>query len=178
MVLTAVIVACALIAVSLRNVGMSKMLAKKLHRESPVILDDSQLPKTGVVISLRGADESLRNCLRGLLNQDYPRYQVEIIVDSESDPAWQMVQEVIRETGCKHANFLALSVRRRTCSLKCSALIQGVTALDASHEVIAFCDADVVPHRAWLRELVSPLLDSPESARTTGNRWFAGEQHA
>jgi cellulose synthase/poly-beta-1,6-N-acetylglucosamine synthase-like glycosyltransferase len=52
-------------------------------------------------------------------------------------------------------------------------LIQAVTALDRSHEVIAFCDADVLPHRTWLRELVAPLLD-PEVGATTGNRWYAG----
>jgi hypothetical protein len=48
-----------------------------------------------------------------------------------------------------------------------------VGALDESHKVLAFIDADVIPHPTWLRELVAPLLDSGVGA-TTGNRWYAG----
>src|SRR5262249_11860805 len=62
--------------------------------------------------------------------------------------------------------------RRSTCSLKCSALVQAVSELDQDHEVVAFIDADVIPHRTWLRELVAPL-DQPGVGATTGNRWYA-----
>ena len=178
--LISIIVACSLVAVSLLHWGAAIALSLKLRRGWPAPVADSKLPKAGVVISLRGADAGLQNCLRGLLDQDYPDYNVEIVVDSERDPAWQIAQAAIREAAVRktrgeRAKGRALVFRQPTCSLKCSALIQAVGEFDESHAVIAFCDADVVPHCTWLRELVGPLLD-PAVGATTGNRWYAGER--
>ena len=64
-----------------------------------------------------------------------------------------------------------LAEHRQTCSLKCSSLAQAVASLDESYEVVALLDADTVPHRTWLRELVQPLAD-PGVGAATGNRWY------
>ena len=37
-------------------------------------LPDNELPKTAVILCLRGADPFLANCLRSLFNQNYPNY--------------------------------------------------------------------------------------------------------
>jgi hypothetical protein len=173
MLTVAIALSCLLIAESFVRLAVVMALARKFEREAPVPVDDSSLPKAGVILSLRGADPGLRDCLLGLLDQDYPQYSVEIVVDSESDSAWQLAHEVIRETRSNHVRISALASRSRTCSLKCSSLIQAVGSLDQSHTVLAFCDADVVPHRTWLRELAAPLTD-PGVGATTGNRWYAG----
>src|SRR5262249_18698020 len=47
--------------------------------------------------------------------------------------------------------------------------------LDASIEVVALIDADVVPGRDWLRVLVAPLAN-PRVGATTGIRWYAPPQ--
>jgi hypothetical protein len=65
-----------------------------------------------------------------------------------------------------------LTSRRPTCSLKCSSLVQAISQLDASYEVVALLDADIVPHKSWLRDLVAPLAD-PDVAAATGNRWYS-----
>lgn len=143
------------------------MLAK---RRLPSSTDDD-LPKVAILLSLRGADPSLATCLRRLLDQDYPQYDLKIAVDSENDPAWRTVQTVLRETKATNVVVRPLERRLTTCSLKCSALVQLVDDLDGSHKVIALADADLVCHRTWLRELVSPLLD-PQIGVTYGNRWF------
>jgi len=166
-------IGCALLVEAVLHLAVVLTLARKFRRDQPVEIAEGLLPKAGVVLSLRGADPGIRNCLRALIEQDYPQFHVEIVVDSDRDPAWQIVQDVVRETGCSHVSFSSLVSRGKNRSLKCSSLIQGVSALDQSHVVIAFCDADVVPHRTWLRELVAPLLD-PEVGATTGNRWYAG----
>src|SRR5262249_4112160 len=53
------------------------------------------LPRACVILSLRGADPSLGECLAGLLRQDYPAYEVHIIVDSTVDPAWEAVEKIL-----------------------------------------------------------------------------------
>jgi len=139
------------------------------RRKSSIL--DGHLPKAAVLLSLRGADPSLPSCLRRLLNQNYPNYDVFIAVDSKTDPAWDIVQEAIRESNAKNVHVSVLRNRLTTCSLKCSALVQLVDRLDASYQVLALADADVETHRTWLRELVAPLAD-PKVGASFGNRWF------
>src|SRR5262249_954046 len=57
--------------------------------------DDAPLPFAAVVLSLRGADPSLRDCLRSLLRQDYPRYRLLIVIDGPGDPAWAPVRDAM-----------------------------------------------------------------------------------
>ncbi|MDB9335702.1 glycosyltransferase, partial [Nodularia spumigena] len=67
------------------------LLYLRLHQEN--LLPDEQLPKTAVILCLRGADPFLPNCIEALLNQDYPEYDLKLIVDSPQDPAWQIVND-------------------------------------------------------------------------------------
>lgn len=134
-------------------------------------LPDEQLPKTAVLLCLRGADPFLPDCLRSLLNQNYPQYDLKIIIDSEQDPAWQVVSDTLNQLGATNFQISHLRTIRATCSLKCSSLIQVVSDLDESYKVVALVDADTIVHPNWLRELVSPLTN-PSVGATTGNRWY------
>ncbi|MFN6565873.1 glycosyltransferase [Nostoc minutum NIES-26] len=135
------------------------------------VLLDEQLPKTAVILCLRGADPFLPNCLQALLKQNYPKYDLKLIVDSQEDPAWQIASNTINELGATNVQISHLRIIRHNCSLKCSSLIQAVSDLDDSYKVVALVDADTIVHPNWLRELVSPLTD-PKVGVTTGNRWY------
>jgi hypothetical protein len=134
-------------------------------------VSDDHLPRAAVVLSLRGADPSLAGCLDGLLHLDYPRYDVRIVIDSREDPAWDLVQRVVAESGAGNVEIQALEHRRATCSLKLSSLVQAVGRLDASYGVVAFVDADVYIYPEWLRDLVAPLSE-PGVGASNGVRWF------
>ncbi|MBW4641480.1 MAG: glycosyltransferase family 2 protein [Goleter apudmare HA4340-LM2] len=134
-------------------------------------LPDEQLPKTAVVLCLRGADPFLSNCVRSLLEQNYPQYDLKLIVDHKEDTAWKIASDTIQEVRATNVQISPLSIIRSNCSLKCSSLVQAVSELDDSYEVVALVDADTVVHANWLRELVSPLAD-PKVGATTGNRWY------
>ncbi len=134
-------------------------------------LPDEQLPKTAVILCLRGGDPFLANCLESLLQQNYPRYNLKIIIDNREDPAWKIASETIASLGATNVQISPLTIRRYNCSLKCSSLVQAVSELDESYKVVALVDADAVVHPNWLRELVSPLAD-PKVGATTGNRWY------
>src|SRR5439155_14285106 len=139
--------------------------------QSPQAVNDDELPRVLVVLSVRGADPSLAGCLRGLLNQDYPHYDVRIIVDSLEDPAWNLVHEILGHDPGPSIQVSPLQARRETCSLKTSALLQAIGTLDESCQVVALIDADVIPRRSWLRDLVLPLTN-PKVGAATGIRWF------
>jgi cellulose synthase/poly-beta-1,6-N-acetylglucosamine synthase-like glycosyltransferase len=134
-------------------------------------------PKATVILCMRGADPFLPDCLQGLMAQDYPNYQLQIVIDSPEDPAWEVVEKTLQDQSATSIKISPLETRRSTCCLKCSSLIQAVSDLDADCEVVAILDADVVPHRTYLRELVAPLAN-PKIGVASGNRWYSpvGEQ--
>lgn len=131
-------------------------------------------PLAAVILPVRGADPALPRCVRCLLRQNYPRYQVHIVVDHEDDPAWNVVHSVLAEQGDLRAD-VRVSVLRKpldTCSLKVSAQLQAISELSDDVEVVAFIDADSIPAPDWLESLARPLAD-PKVGTTTGLRWFA-----
>jgi len=134
-------------------------------------LSDDECPPALVVLCIRGADPFLERCLQSLFRQNYPRYEVRIVVDSTDDPGWGMVHELIGRMGVNHVSVRALTDRRPNCSLKCSSQLQALQNLQPQHELIAFLDADTVPHPSWIRELAAALQD-PQVGAATGGRWY------
>lgn len=145
------------------------------------IATDEQCPRARVILCLRGSDPFLRRCLEGLLAQDYPAFDIRIVIDSRGDPAWRAVEEIIHphvESGrAPRVSVEELRDRPETCSLKNASLIQAYRGLEPEVEVVATIDADCTPHRTWLRELVAPLVD-PRVGAATGNRWYMPEDAA
>lgn len=147
------------------------LLIRRFHEPTPPPATDAELPRAAVLLSLRGADPGLAGSLRRLLRQDYPRYELRIVVDRDDDPAWAMAHTAAREPGVCPVHIEPLRRRPATCSLKCSALLQMVEGLGADCEVVVLADADVAPPAGWLRALVAPLRQAGVGA-AFGNRWY------
>ena len=175
MIVFASLIAAATACFTLVQIGLVLSLLRKLvEAGSASEVDDAALPLTAVILCLRGSDPFLSRTLSGLLDQDYPRYQVRVIVDSRDDPAWVIAEHAVSKFSGKDVQICELKEHRSECGLKCSSLLQAVNELDDAVEVIAQLDADTIPHRTWLRELVKPLLD-PQVGAATGNRWYMPE---
>ena len=129
-------------------------------------------PRVAVILSLRGADPGLEEGLRRLLTQDYDHYQLVVIVDHPSDPAWEVAHRVSREFDTKRVSIQEILNRSGRCGLKCSALVQAVESLDDSVDVVVFADADVVVAKDWLHTLITPLREESVGL-ATGAQWFA-----
>lgn len=138
----------------------------------PSLIEQHDLPRVTVLLPVRGADPFLVDCLHGLLNQDYPDYEVCVIVDSPHDAAWGAINRVQQDYFSVPVRVVVLHEPRPTCSLKLSALLQAIGELDDTCAAVALIDADVIPHAGWLRELAAPLRE-PEVGATTGIRWYA-----
>ncbi len=165
-----IIIVLALLGLALFEIYFTTVFIASFRQNKPNSYEDSELPKVAIALCLRGADPFLSKCLQALLNQNYPNYELRIVVDSQEDPAWAIASKTLLQTDIP-VNLSPLRIRRETCSLKCSALIQAVTELETECEVIAFVDADTIPHPNWLRELVNPLKNR-KIGLTTGNRWY------
>lgn len=146
-------------------------------RRPPADPPDDAWPFVTVCVPLRGSDPVLGEMLLGLCRQEYPRYEIRIVVDSPADPAWATIREVTAEFPHVKIHTSVLTERLETCSLKVSALLQAFKEMDWQTGVVALIDADVVPPPHWLRELVRPF-DDPKVAATTGLRWYHTDSRA
>ena len=125
-----------------------------------------------IVLCLRGSDPFLTDTIRAAATQDHPDYELRVIVDSETDPAWGEVHRAIStaSAGCRVA-VEALDERPTTASLKCASLLQGLRGTEETTAMVALLDADVVPSPDWLRTLGETLAEDGCGV-ATGNRWY------
>lgn len=134
-------------------------------------------PTVAVVLCLRGNDPALEQCLKGLLAQEYPDFQLHLVVDHDADPVVSHAKRILADaTPLRPVHWHTVTDRSKNRSLKCSALMTAIMSLDSKIEIVAFVDADASVQPDWLTQLVTPLSESSIGA-TTGNRWFEPIDH-
>jgi cellulose synthase/poly-beta-1,6-N-acetylglucosamine synthase-like glycosyltransferase len=157
----------AAVAQAVLVVGLVPVLARSRRRG-----DSNYRPNVLAVLCLRGEDPFVRKTIKALLDQDYDKLEVRVVVDSEQDPVWETVVSVVQESGADSiVEITALAQPLDTCTRKSSAILQAVSTLEDHHEVVVLLDADAVTPKKWLRELVAPLED-PNVMLSSGNRWY------
>ena len=161
----AVVVCLSLFVISL---PLRRDFLQRLERPA---VPDADLPSAAVILCVRGADPTLKACLRGLLQQDYPDLEIHIVLDSDCDPGAEFVRDALTDVDGTVARVHILKSPDSRRGLKVSAILQALKTLDARIRVIAFLDADADPHQNWLRDLVQPLSATSIGA-TSGVRWF------
>ena len=127
--------------------------------------------RAAIFLAVRGSDPSFRNCIQSLLSQDYEDFEIHVIVDDQTDPAWNIVKEFQGKVADGKLIVNKLPAPQMTCGLKCSALNYGITKVSSAVRYFAFVDSDVVVYSTWLSELLAPLADETIGV-TTGNQWF------
>ena len=135
------------------------------------LLTDEECPRAAVILCVRGLDPFLAAALKGLFQQDYPDYEVYIVVDSVRDSAWPLVNTLAQQSNRGNIRVLTLTDRLSTSSRKIAGMLQALGKIDSSREIVALLDADTIPHATWLRELAAPL-QNPRIGVASGNRWY------
>lgn len=125
-----------------------------------------------ILLSLRGGDPFLSDCLTKLLEQDYPNYELIVALDDENDPAVQYVDQVIDAKQPQNLTKKIITDRQANCTLLNNNYAQLVEELDEKFEFIVLVDADAVTWKGWLRSLVQPMIRDESIGGTSGNRWY------
>ena len=168
----AIISALLLVGAAIVQGGIALAFRRWFIGKTPMVSPTDQQDHVAVIMSVRGCDPSLRGSLLGVIAQDYLSFEVHLVVDHRKDQAWEFVHRIKSEFD--HDDVLViheLTNPRKTCSLKCHAIVQALDQVSAKTKTIALLDADVTPHASWLNELTGPLLD-PTVGGVTGNQWF------
>ena len=125
-----------------------------------------------VVMAVRGCDPTLEKTVAGLLDQNFRSYRIVVVIDSQADPAWDVLQRIKAESDPENRlSITEMDPPRLHCSLKCNAIISAVETLPVETQWIAFVDADVEVHPNWLADVLGPLTN-PTVCVSTGNQWF------
>lgn len=132
-------------------------------------------PLAAVIIPVTGEDASLKENLEAFMAQEYPQYQLMLVVSDENDPACSilstLVTEAAQDSGAPCKASLVVAGISQAQGQKVHNLLRGLDAIAPGAEVLVFADADARPGPTWLRSLVAPLA-SRDVTVTTGFRWY------
>jgi ceramide glucosyltransferase len=132
-------------------------------------------PKAAVVIPVTGADAALRANIAAFMAQDYPRYQLVLVVCDEKDPAYATLNALVKEATRSSASpcnaSLVVAGPSHAQGQKVHNLLRGLDGVKPGAEVLVFADVDARPNSLWLRLLVAPL-SSCDVTVSTGFRWY------
>ena len=123
--------------------------------------------KVSIIVPCKGITENLEENLRAICDQDYPNYNVIFVLDSKEDPAYPIIDRIVKSK--KNANIQTTKKINET-SGKISALISGIKKA-GDVDIYVFADSDIKPHKNWLTCLITYLSEDKIGA-TTGFRWF------
>lgn len=118
-------------------------------------------PFVSTIIPVLNDPQRLQLCLEALENQTYPKHLYEVLViDNGSD---ESIEPVVRQF--KQAKMLVETARGSY-----TARNQGI--LQAQGAVLAFTDADCIPHSDWLEKGTAHLLGVPNCGLVGGHIQF------
>jgi cellulose synthase/poly-beta-1,6-N-acetylglucosamine synthase-like glycosyltransferase len=110
----------------------------------------------------KGTDPEFEKNVRSILDQDYPNFTVQFVVESEDDPAYQTLKQI-------GIQDIVVAGRASDCGQKVHNLTYAVEHDSTPAEIFVFCDSDARFDRQWLSKLIAPL---EQQTITTGYRWY------
>jgi len=118
-------------------------------------VNDAALPKVSVVVTSRNNEQTIGECLKSIVELDYPKDSLELIVIDacSTDKTPQIAEKYAAKVVSKSVNAPAA---------------YNYALEIASHEILAFVDSDAKVEKDWLKKLVSHLND-PKTAGVSGN---------
>jgi ceramide glucosyltransferase len=129
-------------------------------------------PKAVVIVPCRGLEHDFEENIRAYLIQDYRDYEIILVTESESDPAYPALMKLIKAS--RRPVWMVVAGEAKVQGQKvhnlCAA-IDMLNSIDRRTEVLVFADSDAQVDRKWLSELVNHLSDKKIGA-TTGFRWY------
>lgn len=131
--------------------------------------------RVALIVPCKGLDLELFDNLRQFFVQDYDDYLVTYVVESEDDPAVEVIRRVQAEFPHIESRLVVAGLAG-DCSQKLHNLKQATRHVPADAQVLAFADSDAHPQPDWLRHLVGVLKIRSEVVASTGYRCLVPAQ--
>lgn len=132
-------------------------------------------PPAVVIVPFKGVDIDLPDNVHSLCEQDYPDYELLLVVESSDDPAYLLLVEQQAKYPHRRIRVLVAGVAPPDEGQKVHNLRYALERIHVPAEgdqVWVFLDSDTVPDPTWLAQLIQPLATRKTTAVTTGYRWL------
>ena len=132
-------------------------------------------PPAVVIVPFKGLDIDLPAALQALCEQDYPAYQLLLVVESEDDPAYAALQEQLGLYPTRQARVIVAGQAEPHQGQKVHNQLVALDLIETPTEgdqVWVFADSDAVPGPYWLAAMVQPLVEKRRTGAVTGYRWL------
>jgi len=106
------------------------------------------LPTVSIIVVTRKGGEQLEECIKSILNQNYPYDRCRVIVVGDSDASIAL-SSLAQKYGVRVIGLSGKPGAKRNIALK-----------EVDSDIVVFCDDDVIVHREWLRTLIPYFTDS------------------
>jgi ceramide glucosyltransferase len=130
---------------------------------------DRPILRVALFAPCKGLDKQLAENLRPLFTQDYPYYELVLIVESGDDPACGPITALMAEYPHVRTRLIVAGLATNSGQKVHNLLV--ATASLGEVDCLAFVDSDARPKPDWLQHLVQHL-PREHNAAATGYRWF------
>ena len=114
----------------------------------------SQLPKVSILVPARNEEVTIEACLRSLLAQDYPDFEVVVLDDQSTDNTAAILQRLAAENPrFERAQWFPSTQKIAGKNWACTQLAE-----QAAGELLLFTDADTVHQPGMLNGMVGAML--------------------
>jgi cellulose synthase/poly-beta-1,6-N-acetylglucosamine synthase-like glycosyltransferase len=127
------------------------------------LIDTAQWPKITVFVAAHNEEKVIAGCLKALLHTDYPADRVKIV--PVNDRSQDSTKNIIDVYAAAHPDRIIPFHRSAGKAGKAAALKDALPFVDG--DIVIIFDADYVPGRGLLRQLVAPFFD-PEVGAVMG----------
>jgi len=140
---------------------LNRLFGKQRH---PYIdIDTGDWPTVTVLIAAHNEEAVIAGCLEALLDVDYPRDRLRIV--PMNDRSTDRTEAIIDDFIARYPGRITAFHRRGGKPGKAAALKDAMALVDSA--AIVVFDADYIPSRGLIRELVAPFFD-PEIGAVMG----------
>ena len=129
--------------------------------------DKAITPSCTIIIPCKGTSPHFAENIRAFIRQDYPTYEVVFTLESNTDAACAVVNEL----AATQKNVRVVIAGLATAGGQKNHNLIAATNASTATEIYVFADSDIRPFPGWLRQIVLPL-SRPEIMLSTGFRWL------
>jgi ceramide glucosyltransferase len=138
----------------------------KFFRATPLVEAEEKSgfePPVSILKPVRGLDPGSYENFASFCRQDYPDYEILFCVGDTNDPAFPLLEQVVREFPERQIRIL-IGSGREAANDKVAKLVRLVD--EASHEYLVISDSDVRVQSNYLRKTIAPLANPKIGAAT------------